>query len=149
VVEMPSTELYSALQSGVLDGVMTSNESFVSMRLYEQTKYATLGGEYTIFMVIQPLIISKKAWDKLTPPQKKIFDDAAAKSDAFFVEQGVKLNKGVVDAFEKSGVKVRQMTKSDHDDWIALAKRTAWPEFASTSPAAKELLDALQRSRAQ
>jgi TRAP-type C4-dicarboxylate transport system substrate-binding protein len=149
VVEMPSTELYSALQSGVLDGLMTSNETFVSMRLYEQTKYATLGGDYSIFMLIQPLIISKKAWDKLTPPQRKIFEDAAAKSEAFFVDQDLKLNKGVIVAFEKSGVKVRQMTKGEHDEWIALAKRTSWPEFASVSPGAKELLDALQHSRTQ
>lgn len=35
VQSMPSSEVYSALQSGVLDGLLTSAETFVSMRLYE------------------------------------------------------------------------------------------------------------------
>ena len=41
VVNMPSTEIYPSLQSGVLSGTLTSAETFVSMRLYEQTKFAT------------------------------------------------------------------------------------------------------------
>ncbi|MGB7480107.1 MAG: TRAP transporter substrate-binding protein DctP, partial [Burkholderiaceae bacterium] len=66
VFAMPSTELYNAVQTGVLDGLMTSYETFMSMRLYEQVKYATLGGDYTIFVVFQPLVISTKAWNALT-----------------------------------------------------------------------------------
>lgn len=147
VFSMPSTELYNAVQSGVLDGLLTSYETFVSMRLYEQMKFATIGGDYTIFMVIQPLIIGKKAWDKLTPAQKKIFEEAAAKSDDFFVAEQVKVEQKVVEVFKGAGAQVRQMSKAEFDQWLALAKRTAWQDFANSSPKAKELLDALMRSR--
>ncbi|PZP54675.1 MAG: ABC transporter substrate-binding protein, partial [Azospira oryzae] len=81
VTAMASTEIYPALQSGVLDGALTSAESFVSMRLYEQTKHATVGGEYNLWMLMQPLLMSKKAWDALTPAQKKAFQEAADISD--------------------------------------------------------------------
>ena len=39
---MPSSEIYNGLQTGVLDGANTSSGSFVSYRIYEQVKCATL-----------------------------------------------------------------------------------------------------------
>ena len=35
------------------------------------------------------------------------------------------------------------MTPAEFDQWVALARTTAWPEFAAKSPMAKELLDQL------
>jgi hypothetical protein len=46
VINIPSTEIYPSLQSGVLSSTLTSAETFVSMRIYEQTKFATVGGDY-------------------------------------------------------------------------------------------------------
>ena len=41
VQAMPSSEIYTALQTGVLDGLLTSSQSYVSMRIFEQTNHAT------------------------------------------------------------------------------------------------------------
>jgi TRAP-type C4-dicarboxylate transport system substrate-binding protein len=143
VVSMPSTEIYPSLQSGVLNGTLTSAETFVSMRLYEQTKFATVPTKYALWMLLQPLVMSKQHWDKLTPAQKKIFEAAAAKSDEFFLG----LQKEAVDkmeaAYKKAGAKVHEMTQKEYEEWVALAKTTAYTEYASKSPEAKELLDSL------
>lgn len=149
VFAMPSTELYSALQSGVLDGLLTSYDSLLSMRLYEQSKFATIGGNYTIFVLLQPIVMSKVAWDKLTPAQKKIFDDAALKTDKEFNAEQGDVAKAVAAKFKQAGVQVRELTKPEFDEWVALARRTAWKDFAASSPKSKELLDALAQSRAQ
>jgi TRAP-type C4-dicarboxylate transport system substrate-binding protein len=145
VVSMPSTEIYPSLQSGVINGTLTSAETFVSMRLYEQTKYATVPSKYALWMLLQPLVMSKQHWDKLTPAQQKIFDQAAAKSDAFF--NG--LQKEAVDkmeaAYKKAGASVHEMSQAEYDQWVALAKQTAWKEYAAKSPEAKDLLDALMQ----
>ncbi|HKO68754.1 MAG TPA: TRAP transporter substrate-binding protein DctP, partial [Burkholderiaceae bacterium] len=143
VVSMPSTEIYPSLQSGVLSGTLTSAETFVSMRLYEQTKFATVPGQYSLWMLLQPLVMSKQHWDKLTPQQKKIFEAAADKSDQFFLGLQRDAVNDMVQAYKKAGAKVHEMTKSEYDQWIALAKDTAWKEFASKSPRSKELLDSL------
>ncbi len=149
VFSMPSTELYNAMQTGVLDGLLSSYDSLMSMRLYEQSKFATLGGNYTIFVLLQPLVMSKKAWDKLTPEQKKIFEEAARRTDESFNAEQVDVAKTAVERFTKAGVQVRQMTQPEFDTWLTLAKRTSWQEFARISPKAQELLDALQQSRAK
>jgi TRAP-type C4-dicarboxylate transport system substrate-binding protein len=143
VTSMPSTEIYPSLQSGVLDGALTSAETFVSMRLYEQTKYATLPGRYSLWMLMQPLVMSKQHWDKLTPAQQKIFEEAANKSDEFFLGLQRDAVKDMEAAYKKAGAKLHEMTQAEYDEWVKLAKETSWKEFAAKSPTAKELLDAL------
>ena len=141
VINIPSTEIYPSLQSGVLTSTLTSAETFVSMRIYEQTKFATVGGEYTLWWLMQPLVMSKAAWDKLTPAQKKIFEEAANKSDDFFAAGQREAVKKMVDAYTKAGAQVRALTKPEFDAWIALAKKTSWPEFTAKSADAKQLLE--------
>jgi DnaJ-domain-containing protein 1 len=51
----------------------------------------------------------------------------------------------MVAAYKKAGAKVHSMTQAEYDQWVALAKETAWKDFAAKSPEAKELLDALQQ----
>jgi TRAP-type C4-dicarboxylate transport system substrate-binding protein len=143
VASMPSTEIYPSLQSGVINGTLTSAETFVSMRLYEQTKMATLPGKYSLWMLLQPLVMSKQHWDKLTPAQQKIFEEAAVKSDAFFLKLQREAVGDMEAAYKKAGAKVREMTQAEYEQWVALAKDTAWKEFAGKSATAKDLLDAL------
>ena len=138
---MPSTEIYPALQSGVLTSTLTSAETFVSMRIYEQTKFATIGGDYTLWMLLQPLVISKQAWDKLTPSQKKAFQEAADKSDEFFDGTQEEATGKMREVFTKAGAQVRALTKQEYDAWLELAKKTAWVDFADKSPNGKELIE--------
>jgi TRAP-type C4-dicarboxylate transport system substrate-binding protein len=42
---MASSEIYNAMQTGVLDGANTSSSSFVSYRIYEQVKCYTPAAE--------------------------------------------------------------------------------------------------------
>lgn len=141
VINIPSTEIYPSLQSGVLTSTLTSAETFVSMRIYEQTKYATVGGDYTLWWLLQPLVMSKAAWDKLTPAQRKIFEDAADVSDKWFKESQAKAVTNMVDVYKKAGAEVKPLNKAEFDAWIDLAKKTSWPDFAAKSADAKQLLD--------
>jgi TRAP-type transport system periplasmic protein len=143
VINMASTEIYPALQSGVLSGTLTSAETFVSMRLYEQTKMATLPGKYSLWMLLQPLVMSKQHWDKLTPAQQKVFQEAALKSDEYFLGLQREAVSSMEKEYRKAGATVREMTQAEYDQWVALAKDTAWKDFSARSATGKDLLDAL------
>ncbi len=145
---MASTEIYPALQSGVLTGALTSAETFVSGRLYEQTKHATVGGANSLWMLLQPLVMSKQHWDKLSPKQKKIFEEAADKADAFFLTVQREATNAMSEAYRKAGGTPREMTDDEYKQWIALARTTAYPEYAAISPTAKRILEALEKSKA-
>jgi TRAP-type transport system periplasmic protein len=143
VINIPSNEIYPSLQSGVLTSTLTSAETFVSMRIYEQTKFATVGGDYTLWWLMQPLVMSKAAWDKLTPAQQKIFQEAADVSDKWFAQSQSEAVDRMIAAYKKAGAQTAPLSKQDFDAWIALAKKTSWPEFTSKSAEAKDLLDTI------
>ena len=145
---MASTEIYPALQSGVLTAALTSADTFVSGRLYEQTKHATVGGANSLWMLLQPLVMSKQHWDKLSPKQQKIFEEAADKADAFFLTVQREATNAMAEAWRKSGGTPRAMTDDEYKQLMELARKTAYPEYAAISPTAKRILDALEKSKA-
>lgn len=70
-------ELYTALQSGVVDGAENNPPSFYTSHHYEVCKYYSLN-EHT--MVPDVLIVSMKVWKKLTDQEKKWLQQAADES---------------------------------------------------------------------
>ncbi len=70
-------ELYTALQSGVVDGAENNPPSFYTSHHYEVCKYYSLN-EHT--MVPDVLIISLKVWEKLSEQEKLWLQQAADES---------------------------------------------------------------------
>ncbi len=70
-------ELYTALQSGVVDGAENNPPSFYTSRHYEVCKYYSLN-EHS--MVPDILIISKMIWDDLSEQEKAWIEQAAVES---------------------------------------------------------------------
>ncbi len=70
-------ELYTALQSGVVDGAENNPPSFYTSHHYEVCKYYTLD-EHT--SVPDVLIIGQKVWDKLSEQERKWLQQAADES---------------------------------------------------------------------
>jgi len=142
---MPSTEIASRMESGELEAALTSYESFVSFRIFEHAKYATFGG-YGIWTSFQPLIMSRSAWEALTPAEQRAFEEAAAVSDAYFVETQRDALKSAVEAFEKAGATVRELNYDEYEDWLRVAKVSSWEEYQKISPVAAELFASMLRS---
>ncbi len=141
ISSMASSEIYPALQTGVLDATNTSSESFVSYRLYEQLKCYTPAGDTALWFMYQPLLINKTTFESLTPEQQTALTDAAAKAEAFYLEEGKKGDEVARQTFADAGVEIAEMTPEDFDKWLELAKTTAFPIFVSETPNGQELLD--------
>ena len=140
---MASSEVYSALQTGVLDGLLTTCESLMSFRLYEQTKHVTAPGDFSLFITIVPLVISKQHWDGLTDAQRKIFTEVAEASNKFFHESQNKACDRMVASFKKAGSKVHVLTQSEFDAWAKLGRKSAWVAFAKKAKRGQELIDSI------
>jgi len=63
ITSMPSSEIYMALQTKVLDACLTSAESFASYRLYEQLEYLNTPDKYSIWYMAEPIVMSTKTWE--------------------------------------------------------------------------------------
>ncbi len=70
-------ELYTALQTGVVDGFENKAEAAFNAKLHEQTKYAAYTGH---IFTINPFLVSEKWFKALPADTQKIIQDAAAES---------------------------------------------------------------------
>ena len=138
VINIPSTEVYAALQSGSLDALLTSYEGFISLRLYEQAKFATVGS--TLFMSLTPLVMSLATWNKLSPEQRSALEEAAEISDTYFETIQRDVERRMVTSLRDAGVAIHRMTKEHYLTWLELAQKTAWLEYTKTNPRAHDLL---------
>ena len=144
-LSMASTEIAKKMEEGALDAALTSYESLVSFKIYERSKHATLGG-YGIWTSFQPLIMSRAAWEALSPEEQRAFEEAAEVSNAYFVETQRDALRTAVDAFSKAGAKVRELSFEEYADWLTTAKVSSWEEYRKISPVASGLFVSMLRS---
>ncbi len=141
VVSIPSSEVYSALQQGVINATDTSTGSFVSFRLYEQVKCITAPGDNALWFMYEPVIISMKSWNKLNDAQKKALSAASKKAEDYFEGESKKLDDKMVETFKANKVDVVTMSDVDADAWRAVAQKTSYKNFAEKVPGGKELIE--------
>jgi TRAP-type C4-dicarboxylate transport system substrate-binding protein len=142
VVSIPSNEVYNALQTGVADATDTSAGSFVSFRLYEQVKCITAPGDNALWFMYEPVLISKKTFDKLSKPQQDALVAAGKKSEAFFADATKKLDDEMVSTFKKNNVEVVSLSPEEYDAWIKIAHDSSYKRFADEVTDGKKLIDA-------
>ncbi|WP_408002876.1 TRAP transporter substrate-binding protein [Pseudorhizobium marinum] len=130
ISSMPSSEIYTGMQTGVLDAANTSSASFVSYRLFEHAKCLTAPGENALWFMYEPVLVSKKVFERLTPGQQNAILAAGEKAEAFFDEEVRKGDQLMVDTYKKAGVEVVEMSKEDYDAWLELAKQSSYKNFA-------------------
>ncbi len=141
ISSMASSEIYPALQSGVLDATNTSSESFVSFRLYEQLTCYTPAGEYALWFMYQPLIMNKSTFEGLNADQQAALVAAGEKAQAFYLEQAKLGDSVAAEAFARAGVELAEMTEADFNAWRAIAADPAYPAFVEETPNGQMLLD--------
>ena len=138
-VEMTSNEIYKGMQSGQLDGALTSYETFVSAKIYEHAKYFTAGSP-GIWMFATPLLISKTVWDSLSEAEKVAFEAAAETSEVYFAATQNDAEKRFIETFTRAGAQFHRFTHQDYLAWLRLAQQTAWKEYLALSPKTESML---------
>jgi TRAP-type C4-dicarboxylate transport system substrate-binding protein len=141
ISSMPSSEIYTGMQTGVLDATNTSSASFVSYRLYEQVQCLTAPGENALWFMYEPVLMSKTVFEGLTEEQQAAIMAAAEKAEVFFNEEVRKGDQAMVDAFTEAEVEVVEMSEEDYDAWLAVAQESSYKNFAEKVANGQELLD--------
>ena len=141
IVSIPSNEVYNALQTGVADATDTSSGSFVSFRIYEQVKCLTAPGENALWFMYEPVLMSKKSFDRLNKKQQDVLIKAGRKAQEFFAKETRGLDDKMVQTFKDHKVEVVTLTPAEYDAWIKVAQQSSYPEFAKEVPDGRQLID--------
>ena len=141
ITSLPSNEIYSAMQSKVLDAAVTSSTSLISFRLYEHSKSVTTARKRSFWFMFEPLLISKAAFDSLTPVQQKIVMEVGASLEGFGMEAAKFDDQELARVYEKAGVKVYDLDEAAFRQWKKIAQESAWKDFEQTVPNGRQLME--------
>ncbi len=141
ITSMASSEIYSAMQTGVLDAANTSSSSFVSYRIFEQVACYTPASDIALWFLYQPLLMNKSTFEGLSGEQQAALLAAAEIAEAHYLEQAKLQDAKSVEVFSAAGVEIAEMTVEDFQDWQTLAQETSYATFVAEVPGGQELLD--------
>jgi len=141
IASMASSEIYNAMQTGVLQAANTSSSSFVSYRIYEQVKCYTPASDVALWFMYQPLLMNKSTYDGLSDAQKAALDAAAEKAEAYYLAEAKKQDANSVKVFKEAGVEIAQMTAEEFQAWRDIAQSSSYAKFISDVPNGQKLLD--------
>ena len=131
---MKFSEVFTALQTGVMDGQENPFAQIASAKFYEVQKYLSLTGH-----VYTPayLVVSTKGWAKLPADVRKTLEDTAKETQAFVYEKAARDDEALLEKMKAAGIKVNT---ADKDAFIA-ASKPIYDEFAKEVPMAKEVIE--------
>mmetsp|Transcript_26385 Transcript_26385/g.34352 ORF Transcript_26385/g.34352 Transcript_26385/m.34352 type:complete len:338 (+) Transcript_26385:1-1014(+) len=141
IASMASSEIYNAMQTGVLQAANTSSSSFVSYRIFEQVKCYTPASDFALWFMYQPMLMNNSAYEALNDEQKAALDAAAAKAEAFYLAEAKKQDAASVEAYKAAGVEIANMTKEEFASWQAVAKESSYKKFVEEVDGGQALLD--------
>ncbi|HWR39524.1 MAG TPA: TRAP transporter substrate-binding protein [Patescibacteria group bacterium] len=135
---MPYGEVFSGLQTGVIDGAENNPPSYLTANHYQAVKNFVLDSHQRVPEV---LLISKVTWDKLSEDDRKILKSAAADSVGFQREAWAKFEKDAMDKLKANGVVVTEVT--DVKPWQNAVK----PVIDKYNAEYKEELEAIAKAK--
>lgn len=129
-VYLPGGELYLALSTGTIDGVIyAGTNEYKAMKLYESAKY------YTFLNMVNPgytdqMLINKAKWDSMSDEHRRIIEMAYAKHAR---KMHTWMVSGSIDA-GTSGLFEFSTLPAEDSARLRKAARVLWEEEAAKSP---------------
>ncbi|MES2741210.1 MAG: TRAP transporter substrate-binding protein DctP [Pseudomonadota bacterium] len=146
VISLPSNEIYAAMQTGAMDAALTSSTSLISFRLEEVSKALTTGRGQAYWFMFEPLMISRTVFEKLSKEHQSAIM-AIGEEIETFGRMAAQLDDAVVaNIYKRAGAKVVDLSPHVVRKWQALARTTAWKDYAEHSESCAKLLKLAEKT---
>lgn len=117
---LPVSDIYSALQTGAVDGLEMHATHILVGKYYEVVKYfVDIDWQWTSSALI---IISDKAWNSITPEQQEAVRKASWEAVNIQSKEQMEFTEQAYAAMEEKGIKVTTLTPEQKQEWVDYAK---------------------------
>jgi C4-dicarboxylate-binding protein DctP len=142
---MAFSEVYQALQTGVVDGQENTWSNIYTQKMHEVQKYATVTNHGYIGYVV---VVNKKFWDGLAPDIRDELSKAMKEATEFGNSQSAKENDEALEAIKKSGKTEIITLTHDQDEAMRKAMMPVYKDVAARvgQPLIDEFLKATGRA---
>ncbi len=130
-VVIPPTEVYTALERGVVDGYGWPEVGIMDWGWQKLTKYIIEPGFY---QVPNPLLISLKAWNKLPEHLKVLLNESAVEAEKEAVRHFQELAKAERPKLLQAGLQVIQLPPDEAKKFLQISYDAAWKEIIEKCP---------------
>jgi len=131
---LPFSEVFTALQTGVMDGQENPFANIWSAKFYEVQKYLSLTGH--VYTPGYPVVGITK-WKTHSPELRKALEDAARETQAYVYSTAISMENDLLGKLKAGGI---QVNEADKDAFIAGSK-SIYEEFGKEVPGAQALID--------
>lgn len=135
---MPLSEVYTSLQTGVIDGIDIDLDALVTEKYYENAKNLTITNHFTFPSVI---VMSKLSYDKLSAEDQKIVTDALKTATDWGIKEAIKREEENLKTLKEKGVKVKELKDPGSFDSI---KTKIEEKYSNKTPGIKSFLEAVK-----
>lgn len=134
---MAFSEVFTALQTGVIDGQENPYAQIASAKFQEVQKYLSITGHvYTPAYVL----VSEKHWQKLPEDVRAALEECGTETQDFVYDTAAQLEIDLLKVIEDAGVEVNT---ADNAAFIA-ASAPIYEEFATSVDGGQDLIDTVQ-----
>ena len=135
---MPGSEVYQALQTGVIDAGFTGVAAAYERKYYEVQKY---GVASNIILAHDILIVNPDWWNKLAPDLQKAILDAAKKAEQRSIPATATIPESDVKNLTGKGMEVTVLTPAQEKTMADAMQPAVLKEFLASSPDAARLVE--------
>ncbi|MFY9509662.1 MAG: TRAP transporter substrate-binding protein [Rubrivivax sp.] len=144
-VPMPFVELYGALESKAVDGQENPFSVILSNKFYEVNKFVSATNHVYAANIV---LVSKRFWDKLSPAEQKMMNDAANEARGFQRQTSRAAAAKAVSELQAKGMQFNELSAAEQARMVAVAKPVTDKLQATYDPAVVKLYnDELARIR--
>jgi len=127
------SEVFVALQTGVMDGQENPLAQIDSARFYEVQKYLSMTGHvYT-----PSYLIAGRSWSKFDPEVQKVLSEVGKEMQDVALQMGEQFDNDLLKKMKAAGIQVNDLDK----DTFIKASDAVYQEFAKQVPEGKALID--------
>jgi TRAP-type C4-dicarboxylate transport system substrate-binding protein len=144
-VGMPPSDIYSAMERGVVDGFVLPVYTAKDFGLVKATKYVVFPGLYE---PSHAWLISLKVWNKMPKHLQDFLNDHAKKFERVNFEQIAKRHKAELEFFKNEGVQFIQLSPAEAEKFNNIARKALIDNIRKKVPEETEkILDYLSKMK--
>lgn len=147
-LSLPSNESYAAMQTGAVDVVTTTSTSLMSFRIDEVSKHLTFNqnGQSYWFQLV-PILMSKSVYQQLSSEEQALIMNVGRDVEKFGARAAVADDRRIADVFRRRGAQVSELSPAAIEQWTAVARKSAWRDYAERSENCARLLALAEQVR--
>ncbi|HRY26377.1 MAG: TRAP transporter substrate-binding protein DctP [Geminicoccaceae bacterium] len=139
---MPGSEVYQALQTGVIDAGLTDVSAAFSRKYYEVQEFGTVAPFFTVYF---HLFVNPAWYAGLPEAERAAIAEAADAAELESIPLTESTAEAAIDELQKAGMKLHIQTPEESAAFSAVMQPPVMEAFKASSPDAEAIIEAVEQ----